>query len=258
MDESFLSRATAVLAMEDVFDGHRDPNSIGLRHDIDAGHALATAVRMAEWEADRGYRSSYYVLHTSPYWKADGFRMHLERIAELGHEIGIHTDALADFFRTGRDPDVVLAEAIDTLRGYGFRVRGVAGHGNSICNRDAEPGEVWFANDEQFVTCRRPDYGKADRVVTRGSVSLRLRPRPLADFGLEYEALWLPNPIPFRVSDSGGRWVNPGWEESVVRWQSERAAFPHVTEPTRDVRQLHLLVHPDWWAEAFVVQAVAA
>lgn len=262
MDEALFSRAHAVVAMEDVHDGHRDPNSIGLRHDCDAGHSLATAVKIAEWEAERGYRSTFYILHTSPYWMASGFAASLDRIAELGHEIGIHADCLAEALKTGRDPDQILDEALATLRGLGFQVRGVAGHGNSLCNRDA-PGEPSFANDEQFVECARPQEGPPTRTITRKRLGreLTLAPRPLGDFGLEYEALAVAydrinGVLPFRISDSGGRWLNPGWEETVEKWNSERATFAGVTVPNKFVRQLHFLWHPDWWQHAFVPVAV--
>lgn len=261
IDRSLLSRASAVVAMEDVHDGHISPTSIGLRHDVDAGHALATAVRMAEWEADRGYRSTYYVLHTSPYWNAPDFISKLDRIVELGHELGIHSNALAEALRTGRDPDLILDEAIASLRDTGFKIRGVSGHGDPFCNRDRAPGEITFANDEQFVECVRPQEGEPDRVITRGNISLKLKPRPLADFGLEYEALnlaYATGPFPFRISDSGGKWLNPGWEETVAKWQNQQAAWPNATEPGNQVRQLHFLWHSDWWAQAFAPVEVAA
>lgn len=250
LDRTLLSRASAVIALEDVHDGHRDPSAIGLRHDVDAGHALATAVKMAEWEAERGYRSTYFVLHTSPYWDAPGFPESLDRIAELGHEIGIHTNALAEALRTGIDPDVILDRALHLLRRYGHTVRGVAGHGDPFCNRDRAEGEITFANDEQFIECARPKEGEPDRTIIRGNISLKLEPRPLAVFGLEYEALVLGGRLPFRFSDSGGRWLKPGWDETVQIWECERfAAKP---------RQLHFLQHPDWWGQAFAPQAVAA
>jgi hypothetical protein len=257
IDTSLLARASAVVAMEDVWDGHRTPSSIGMRHDVDAGHALATAVRMAAWEAERGYRSTYYILHTSPYWNAPGFNEALDAIADQGHEIGIHSNALAEALRTGRDPDLILEQAIDTLRDYGHTIRGVAGHGDPFCNRDRAPGEITFANDEQFVECARPQEGLPDRKINRGKITLRLRPRPLSDFGLEYEALTLAK-FPFRISDSGGRWLNPGWEETVQRWQTERLTMPDVENPDKQIRQLHFLLHPDWWAEAFTAAEVAA
>ena len=261
MDDLLFSRAAAVVAMEDIHDGNHDPRAIGLRHDVDAGHALNTALYMAEWEEERGYRSTYYLLHTSPYWNAPGFRESVEQIAERGHEIGIHTNALAESLRTGEDPDLILEQAIGTLRGFGHPVRGVAGHGDPFCNRDRGPDEITFANDEQFLECARPQEGAPDRTITRGNVSLALKPRPLADFGLEYEALKLAygkGMLPFRISDSGGRWLNPGWEETVEKWNAERAAFPNVERPTQEIRQLHFLWHPDWWAQAFTRRRVAA
>jgi hypothetical protein len=263
LDMRLLDQASAVIAMEDVYDGHRDPNSIGLRHDVDGiSHntqdALETAVNMAGWEAERGYRASYYLLHTAPYWNTPGFREAVDTIAGYGHEIGIHNNAIAEALRTGEDPDLILDQAISTLRGFGYPVRGAVGHGDPCCNREAQPGEAWFANDEQFTLCRRTDYGAPNRVITRGNSSLKLRPRPLADFGLEYEASWCAHPYAFRVSDSGGKWLNPGWEETVEKWQRQRELFPAIDAPTRAVRQLHLLWHPDWWAEAFVPLRAAA
>ena len=263
LDMLLLDRATQCIAMEDVHDGNHDPRNIALRHDCDAGHSLATAERIAEWEAERGYRSTYYILHTSPYWNAEGFRETLERIYGLGHEIGIHSNALAEALRTGQDPDLILEQAIGTLRGFGLPVRGVAGHGDRFCNyeRNIEAGEITFANDEQFVECARPQEGPPDRTITRGNISLKLKPRPLADFGLEYEALKLGyagKMMPFRISDSSGRWLKPGWEETVERWNHERAAFPRETTASAAVRQLHFLLHPDHWRYAFRSERVAA
>lgn len=252
-DERMLSRATAVIAMQEVYAGNRLSHTIGMRHDLDAGHSLETAVKIAKWEADRGYRATFYLLHTSPYWGAPGWVQQVDRIACLGHEIGIHADALALALTTGQDPDVILDVALTELRDHGFTVRGVAGHGNPICNRDRAEGEITFANDEQFLECRRPQEGEADRTITRGNISLKLRPRPLADFGLDYEALFLGLPYPFRVSDSGGKWLNPGFEETADQ-------FVANMNPGNwhQAKQLHVLWHPDWWAQAFTREAVVA
>ncbi len=255
LDETFLARAKRVVAMEDVYAGDKGANVIGLRHDCDSGGSLATAVEMARWELEHGYRSTYYVLHTSPYWDAPDFEDMLEQIAGYGHEIGIHTDALAESFVTGEDPDLILERAIKRLRNLGYRVRGVAGHGNAICNRDAGPGEEWFANDEQFVECRRTylggkPMGSATRSITRGNITRNLAPRPLADFGLEYEALWLSVPFYFRLSDSGGRWNDEGFTEIADTFAAQLDVDAPATGKSHP-RQLHILQHPDWWARAF-------
>ena len=255
LDEQFYAKAARVVAMEDVHDGDRAPNVIGLRHDCDANHSLATAVDMARWEAELGYRSTYFILHTSPYWKYSWFEEALEDIAMAGHEIGIHVDALAESLVTGEDPDLILERAIKRLRDLGHSIRGAVGHGNPLCLRDRMEWESPFANDEQFLECRRPDHGAADREINRGAASLRLRPRPLADFGLEYEALWCAHPWAWRCSDSGGKWLNPGFEETaeIFAKQTDVTVLPNATEAPR---QLHLLIHPDWWREAFAMEVI--
>jgi hypothetical protein len=257
LDEVFYAKAARVVAMEDVVAGAREANVIGLRHDCDAGHSLATAVSMAHWEAERGYRSTYFLLHTSPYWRYGWFPNAVQEIAECGHEIGIHTDALAESLVTGEDPDLILERAITRLRDLGYTIRGVVGHGNPICLRNRQPDESPFANDEQFAECRRPGHGEADRLLVRGKISRNLAPRPLADFGLEYEALWCAHPFAWRCSDSGGKWLNPGFEETAAIFDLHTTVDKAPKHPI-DPRQLHLLIHPDWWSEAFVpVEAVA-
>ncbi len=260
-DERLLSKASRVIEMEDSFDGDRAANTIALRHDCDSAASLDYAANLARWEADRGYRSSYYILHTSAYWGYSRFSRLLDEIASYGHEIGIHTDALAESLVTGEDPDIILERAIKRLRDLGHTVRGAAGHGNAICNRQAAPGEPWFSNDEQFLECRRTQFNgepmpPADRMLWRGEVTRQLSPRSLSDFGLEYEALWLSVPFYFRLSDSGGKWCDEGFEGIVDRF-SQQLDVTKAAITDEDPMQLHVLQHPDWWGEAFVPLAMA-
>jgi hypothetical protein len=247
LDDRLLSQAFSVIAMQEVFAGNRHSDVIAMRHDVDDKHALATAANMAEWEAARGYRSTYYVLHSSPYWGTPEFPRLLDRIASSGHEIGMHANALAESFRQKRDPDMILDEALATLRGYGYPVRGVVGHGDGLCNRDAAQGEGWFANDEQFVECARPKDGLPDREITRGNITRKLRPRPLSDFGFDYEVVRLGRGS--TNTDSGGKWYYP-FDQTVA----EFAAMTNGGSAARAAKpfgQLHMLVHPDWWQQAF-------
>jgi hypothetical protein len=226
--ERFYEQATAVVAMEDIYDhGDGHQNLLGVRHDCD--NVIHPAVRLAEWEEARGYRSTYYILHTSPYWQDKTLlRESLDRIAECGHEIGIHNDALTVALETGRDPAHFLHEAVAELRYYGHTVRSTVAHGNRLCHI------AKYVNDEMFVGCQRPDYGAADRMLEHGGRSCRLTPLPLAEFGLDFDANWIPRGD--YLSDSGGRWSQP-FDDVVTAW------------PERG--QLHILQHPDWWAEAF-------
>jgi hypothetical protein len=97
-------------------------------------------------------------------------------------------------------------------------------------------------NDEMFEECVRPEYGDFDRPLTHRGASLRLAPRPLTDFGLEYESLRLGRAL--YLSDSGGKWNEP------FHVLSERFPSPFG--------QLHILQHPCWWTEAFTPERAAA
>jgi hypothetical protein len=236
LDARLLERAVAVVTMQSVADGQRWKHVIGMRHDVD--NVIEPAVRFAAWEADRGYRSTYYILHTAPYWRNELLlRTSLEMVAELGHEIGIHNNAIAEALVCGRDPREILTEAIGRLRGFGFPISSTVAHGDSLCYGD--DGKVRFVNDEMFAECARGTFGAADRMIGQ----LSLRPVPLSSFGLDFDANWIGRAA--YLSDSGGRWSDPGFDQTAQ-------AFPF------DGGQLHMLIHPDWWGDAFVSEGIAA
>ena len=221
--DGLLEQATAVVTMAEIHAGVTDPRIIGLRHDVD--NVIEPAVEMAAWEAERGYRSTYFVLHTAPYWRdKDLLYRSLEAIVDHGHEIGIHNNALAESVRTGRDPRSILVEAIVELHMLGHTVKGTVAHGDNDCY--GADGKVRFVNDELFTDCVRPELGNLDG----------LKREPLASFDLDYDANWLERGA--YLSDSSGRWSAPGFD-----LVEQEFPFPG---------QLHMLVHPDWWQEAFV------
>jgi hypothetical protein len=227
LDTILLPPARAVVSMQEIHAGARDEDVIGLRHDVDDNPgALQTALKLADWEAARGYRSTYFILHTARYWRDERtLRPALEQIAAAGHELGIHANALTVALRAGGDPAEILHAALERLRGYGFPIVGVAPHGDPACHR------AGFVNDELFAECPRPDWGAPDRELTLDGRTVQLQPRPLADFGLRYETYRLPHGR--YLSDSGGAWNVP--PESVADGPG----------------QLHILQHPDWWSRAF-------
>ncbi len=232
--DTLLEKATAVVGMGEVFAGARHPWIIGLRHDVD--NVIEPAVEFAAWESERGYRSTYFILHTAPYWDDKPLLARsLDFIAECGHEIGIHNNAIAHATVTGQDPRVLLAEAILELRELGHSVTGTVAHGASECYDGS--GAVRVVNDELFLECPRPHMGDPDRTVGNAKIT----PTSLADFGLLYDANWLPRGA--YISDSGGRWSQP---------------FKHVDGRFPYPGQLHMLVHPDWWVEAFTTEEVPA
>lgn len=64
-----------------------------LRHDVD--FSIDCAVRMAEFEAAAGVRSTYFVMLACEHYNllAKPGREKIARIRELGHEIGLHWDS---------------------------------------------------------------------------------------------------------------------------------------------------------------------
>jgi len=234
LDERLLEKAVAVVPMMNVAAGQKWPRVIAMRHDVD--NEIESSVAFAQWEADRGYKSTYFILHTAPYWQDKTLlRKSLEFMVECGHEIGIHNDAIAAAVVTGRDPRVILAEAVNELRDYGFDVAGTVAHGNALCYD--KRGQIRFVNDELFTDCARPSLGVPDRQVA----GVDLTPAPLSQFGLEYDANWLGRRD--YLSDSGGRWSRP---------------FDEVADGFPTDGQLHILVHCCWWAEAFTAAEIAA
>jgi hypothetical protein len=232
--EGFLDQAAAVVTMEDIYDGTRDAHVIGLRHDCD--NEIHSSVQLAAWEAERGYRATYYVLHTAPYWREKMLlRTSLETIASHGHAIALHNDAITVALETGRDPIEVLTEVVEELRGYGHEIRSTVAHGSHVCHI------ARYVNDEVWDTCERSNYGSRDRVLEYQGRKVQLRQVPLRHLGLDFDANWLHRAD--YLSDSGGMWSQP-FDEVAAAW------------PTRG--QLHLLQHPCWWTEALERTKVAA
>jgi len=193
---------------------------------------------MARWEAERGWRSTYFVLHTEWYWGTRGARepsayvlRALDEIAALGHEIGVHNNAVAAALRTGRAPASILADVLDGLRSHGFAITGTAAHGDPLARRHG------FVNYEMFRGCPHPDGKSPDRVLealdpaTHRRRRLRLEPVDMAAFGLEYEAYFIGHSQ--YLSEAEGRWNRPPDEIA--------AAF------RREGGFLQILTHPVHW-----------
>lgn len=223
--DSLLSQARLVVPMRDIHAGDNSYSVVAVRHDVD--NVLEPALQFARWEAERCYRTTYFLLHTADYWTAGGLPDAVAELLELGHEVGIHNNAIAAHVRTGYDPHDILGDAIGQLRALGAEVTGTVAHGDRLCR------EKNFINDEIFEECVR----FSDELWLGGGPhrigAIPVKRRPLAYHGLEYDSNWLHRP--FYASDSGSVW---------------QGATDRV--PGHDFTgQLHLLIHPCWWAKAF-------
>ncbi|MFN2468626.1 MAG: hypothetical protein ABR521_10920 [Gaiellaceae bacterium] len=200
------------------------PAGVGLRHDVD--DRLDSALAFARLEAARGLRATYFLLHTAPYWPDGRFR----ELQELGHEVGLHNDAVTVHARTGADPVAELARALETLRAQGLDVVGVAAHGSR------EARERRFLNHLLFSDLpeRAPRFPNND--VTGELLPPPGMPRTtLAALGLLYDADFLDHDAYFAdsyVDVCGRRWhpgdYRPGTKTVVLThpclWDGSRAA----------------------------------
>jgi len=239
LDRLLYSRADRVVPMRDIWKGDISSRVIGLRHDVDAvsnagKDAFETALAMAQWESDHGYSSTYFLLHGSRYWNTDNLARAME-FEDLGHEVGLHVNGIAEAFRQKRDPVEIVAEALAELREF-VRVEGCVAHGDALCYRTG--GSQLVINDEMFLESQRPSMGDPCRIVTQGDVAVPIAPVSRRDLGLGYDAGWLSRGT--YVSDSGSNWSQP---------------IDEVAESFGN-GQLHINVHPDWWSRAFAAVTV--
>lgn len=205
--DEFLGTVDRVIPLLDVARGDRSTDAISMRHDVD--HNLEHAVKFARWEAARGYRSSYFVLHSAWYWgDPTGLRAGVRELLDLGHEVGIHSNAVALARDYGDDPgheraSSILETAITTLLELGVTVRGSAAHGDIRCTtHSVHNNDLWASEGGEYE---------------------------LAQFGLEYEAYLLHRDA-WYISDSGGKFLPP---------------MPLAHDP--DGKRTTMLVHPCHW-----------
>lgn len=106
-----------------------------IRHDVDGD--LVAAGQQAELENSLGIRTSYYLLHTAPYYgllvndvlqrNKDSVQDYL-RIQSLGHELALHTDGMTLIQDKEIDGATAIRNEIAWLRENGCDIRGTTAH----------------------------------------------------------------------------------------------------------------------------------
>jgi hypothetical protein len=164
--------------------------AVGLRHDVDS--RLESALALARIEQAHGVRATYFVLHTSSYYRDREATLRSLRVIQddLGHEIGWHNDLATLQLVHGVDAATYLARELEWLRAAGIRITGAAAHGSPHCHR------LGYLNNYVFSGWDEPQPG-----FPRTNVGVKLNP---TDFGLEYEAYHLPNDLYFSDSSFDG------------------------------------------------------
>jgi hypothetical protein len=170
---------------------------IGLRHDVDLDLNIASQLSVVE--NNIGFQSSYYILHTAPYYLADKniMSVHNDSIIptlktmqnEYHHEIGWHNDLVTLQLVYKIDPITYFQSELNWLRKNGLNLSGTASHGSNYCYT------YKYLNYYFFNEFKRPVVGQFvnnDSVLVDYTMT-RISHAYLKDFKLEYEAYFLNN-----------------------------------------------------------------
>jgi len=113
-----------------------------IRHDVDDN--IESAVKFAYREHKYGITTSYYILHTSPYYGVTGknyFKrndqviFYMKKIQdEYGQEIGWHNDLVTLQVVYDIDPKIFLKNELSWLRSNGINIYGAISHGSNFCH----------------------------------------------------------------------------------------------------------------------------
>lgn len=211
-----------------------------IRHDVD--HDPYTALRIAQWEHDRGLRATYCLLHSAWYYgdlqdhgilhTSDLVQTALE-LCKLGHEVNFHNNLVVAALTQGVDPVKLLAAELEFFRSIGVAVVGTSTHGDALCR------ELNFRNWELFKECCDNRFGGPRTVVWRAGFrknSIELGQVSMFDFGLEYEAYDIARDV--YHTDSGGT------QRTRFKTFGRRSFGRH--DPNRG-EVVGVLTHPIWW-----------
>lgn len=221
---------------------------IGLRHDVDENLDHALLFSETEWKS--GFRSTYYILHTAPYYllnpndKAvhnEGIIQILQRMQEERHfEIGWHNDLVTLQVVYNIDPVIFLHNELAWLRSFGLNIKGTASHGSPYCKT------YHYLNYYFFPECSTPvvtGFENTNSLQKNGQL-ITFQKGALADFGLDYEAYFLNNNKYF----SDASFING------ARWHIGMLDLDQLVPGDRVI----ILVHPIHWHKASVSAEILA
>jgi hypothetical protein len=219
-----------------------DPNKIviGLRHDVDVD--LDIAYKFSEVEANLGFRSSYFILHTAPYYLAnpDNKAVHTANILPVlrtmqndrHFEIGWHNDLVTLQLIYKINPVEFLHNELGWLRSNGINIIGTAAHGSEYCK------VYHYMNFYFFEECTFPVVPNRENniAVPLNGKNITIEKAKLSDFNLEYEAYFLNNNKAF--SDAT---ITNG-----IRWNIGMLDISQLAKGDRVI----ILIHPIHWHKA--------
>lgn len=150
-----IAETHRIVRFTDVRGGDPTPPFCILRHDVD--YVPAAALRLAEQEAERGIRSTYFLLLSTGYYNLLApEHAHVSRaLVSLGHEVGLHYDVRSFLpYPPSEWPRLLLAQAALLGELSGEPVVSVAMHQPALHGDDPFRGaELGLLNayDDRFI-----------------------------------------------------------------------------------------------------------
>lgn len=185
---------------------------IFLRHDVD--YSVDCALKMAEAEAERGHRSTYFFQLACDHYNLLSVRYAgaTSEVAALGHEVGLHYDVRALEKWGIRDPQAALRAELDTLGDLvGSEVKSISMHNPSVYGTDP------FADLEGVVNAYNLAGDDVDYFSDSCGAWRNETYRAFADNELKARVQLLTHPI-YWAEASGDRW------RRLDDWAAERRA----------------------------------
>jgi hypothetical protein len=221
-----------------------NPNKIviGLRHDVDID--LDLAYKFSQIEYNLGFRATYFILHTAPYYleNSNNMAVHTDNIIpvlkkmqnERHFEIGWHNDLVTLQVVYGIDPVSFMHNELRWLRANGLKIYGTASHGSNYCKVHH------YLNYYFFEECSNPVVPNFENnvIVTKDGKAIKLEKGKLGDFDLKYEAYFMNNNKAF--SDA---LITNG-----VRWNIGKLDLDQLKTGDRII----ILLHPIHWHKASI------
>ena len=215
---------------------------IGLRHDVD--NDLNLAYRFSETESKLGFRSTYFILHTAPYYLANtkSMTIHSGKIIPIlksmqndrKFEIGFHNDLVTLQLIYNINPVSFLHKELDWLRSNGINIFGVSAHGSNYC-KIYHYMNFYFFHDFTYPVVPKRENNIS---VPINGVNIPIIKGNMTDFNLKYEAYFLNN--------------NKAFSDAVItdniRWNIDMLDLKQLQAGDRVI----ILTHPIHWHKASI------
>jgi peptidoglycan/xylan/chitin deacetylase (PgdA/CDA1 family) len=248
-----------------VFVPHTELNDYGcpadklvcsIRHDVDAD--IRAAVAEAEIEQRYGARTSYYILHTAPYYGTwidgvhhrNGCMARLYRqMQDLGHEIALHTDPLHLYQNMHLDGAQAVREEIDWLREQGLHITGTVAH-NSAPIYGIENFAIFRGKNRKGLALGsrgEPGDELLDEIVHDGKWA-PLGVLDEATMGLTYEGNDFFRRKDIRIEYGATRYLNRWrWDAHLKRWRiSKDMSEDRFVDQERMIEEIRTLPGGVW------------